>query len=248
MNTQVRLSENIELISPEMTPAIETLYARLLRMNLKHIAICSPNRACGNSTLAWLLARRAAMAGQQVLLIDFNLQSPTLHRLARCERPEWLPLDDSWQNAVQHCEALESLSLLTCPEEFSHHIEFHNPVTLQTFFESCRTRYDLVLCDLPPLLNPQEESIPADILCAASQGTLLNITSGITTESEADEVRDILRQSGAHLSAVVMNDRFTPGLKQELIRETYRLERIFPRWMPRLRKRLDKMTLLNQDL
>lgn len=248
MNTQVRLSDNIELISPEMTPAIETLYARLLRMSLQHIAICSPTKGCGTSTLSWLLARRAAMAGQHVLLIDFNLQAPTLHQLAHCERPEWLPLDDSWQSAVQVCEELETLSLLTCPAEFGHHIEFHNPATLQTFFERCRTLYDLVLCDLPPLLHPHEEALPADILCAACQGTLLNIASGVTTESEADEVREILRQSGAHLSAVVMNDRFTPGLQQELMRETYRLERMFPRWMPRLRNRLRRMTLLNQDL
>lgn len=45
-----------------------------------------------------------------------------------------------------------------------------------------------------------------------------------------------------------MNDRFTPGLKEELIRETHRLDRLLPKWMAKLRDKFNRMVLLNQEL
>lgn len=230
----------------EQTPAIETIYARTLRLSLKHLAICSPSDGCGNTTLGWLVARRAALAGENVLLIEFNTRTPSLHEFAQCERKQWTPED--WQTSVQTCHDLSRLDVLTCPDRAGHSIEFHNPESIKQLFSECRQHYNMVICDVPPLLQPHEDNIPADTICSACQGTIVNVLSGITTESQIDEVRDTLNQCGATLAAVVMNDKHTPCLRRELIRETYRLERIFPKWMAKLRQHCDKALLLNQEL
>jgi hypothetical protein len=45
-----------------------------------------------------------------------------------------------------------------------------------------------------------------------------------------------------------MNDNVAPSLKQELIRETYRLEKKLPKLMNWLRKKIDKSMIVNQAL
>lgn len=117
-----------------------------------------------------------------------------------------------------------------------------------------------MICDAEPLLvsgrrtrdidgfQTCEESLPVDTICAASAATLLNVLTGRTTESQIDEAREILFQSGAILKGVIMNDQHAPGLKQELIRETYRFERFLPKLMAKVRDRIERSTLLNQEL
>jgi Mrp family chromosome partitioning ATPase len=239
------------------TQALETVYSRMLRLNLQQITLCSTDRKSGNSTLALAIAIRAAESGKQVLLIELTPYSPCLHERLGLERNEWLPLTGHWEHAAQPTQ-YPGLMLLSCPEKSSHCVEFKDQETLNMFFDSCEQRFDLVICDASPLLTSKksfeddlissEEAIPIDTLCAASKATLLTIISGITTETQVNESHEILKQTGAVLAGVIMNDRFTPNLQHELIRETYRLDCFFPNWMEKFRQRLSRMILLNQEL
>lgn len=240
--------------------AIETVYARILRQALKQFCVCSPKNQSGNTTVALSIARRAAESGKRVLLVELNRTAPVLADKLNLNSHEWLPLTGHWEHAAQETDQA-GLMLLCCPLKSSHCVEFRDQETLKLFFDRCQQQFDMVICDTDPLLSsdsqsgirsesPSEhqEKLPVDIICAASQATLLNVLTGKTTESQIDECREILFQSGAELTGVIMNDRHAPGLKQELIRETYRLQRFLPSLMARLRKRLDKMVLLNQEL
>lgn len=235
--------------------AIETLYARVLRLTVRQFCICSPQSRSGNTRIALAIARRAAESGKRVLLIELNRSAPALANLLNLSGREWLPLTGHWEHAAQETDQAGLIALCS-PLKSSHCVEFRDQETLKLFFDHCLQQYDLVICDSDPLLSADSRSedhrhqdkLAADVICAASQATLLNVVTGRTTESQIDECREILFQSGAELSGVIMNDRFAPGLKQELIRETYRLERLMPSLMARLRKRLDRMVLLNQEL
>lgn len=241
------------------SPAIETIYSRILRQGLKQFCICSPQNLSGNTLITLNIARRAAESGKRVLLIELNRTAPGLARQFELSEREWLPLTGHWEHAAQATDQA-GLMLLCCPTKSSHCVEFRDQETLRLFFNSCLQQFDLVICDTDPLLESaiihrhatdnrsRTEKLPVDVICAASQATLLNVLTGKTTESQIDECREILFQSGAELSGVIMNDQYAPGLKQELIRETYRLQRFLPSLMARLRKRLDKMVLLNQEL
>lgn len=243
--------------SLDNTPALETIYARILRLELKHITLCSSNRRSGNSTIALALAKRAAQSGKRVLLIELNVYSPCIHRWLNLDRTEWLPLTGHWEHAAQPTHQ-PGLLFLPSPEKSSHCVEFRDQETLKLFFESCEQRFDLIICDSAPLLmnscefddalNFTKDVIPIDTLCAASKATLLTVITGRTTETQVNDCREILKQSGAFLVGVIMNDQFAPDLKQELIRETRRLDRLFPNWMEKVRQGLSRMILLNQEL
>lgn len=229
------------------THAIETVYARLMRLEVYQAVICSPEAQAGSSTLARAVAVRAAASGKRVLLIELNMRTPSQHFAFDCARNEWLPLTGHWEHAVQSTE-IPGLSLLTSPEKSGHCVEFRDVETLRLFFGSTRSGFDLVLCDAGPLLFSGDPIIQTELVCAASAHTLLNVLTTVTTESQVDEIRILLEQSGVQLCGVVMNDRFAPCLKRELIRETWRLQKICPGWMGWLRSKLERSLLLNQDL
>lgn len=243
----------------EKSSAIETIYARILRQELRQFCLCSTQHQAGNTSIAFALAKRAAQSGKRVLLIELNRTTPRLAKELSISSPEWLPLTGHWEHAAFE-SGQAGLMLLCSPEKASNCVEFRDQETLKLFFDSCLQRFDMVICDTDPLLLPGEnikskagnltpsDSLPVDVLCAASEATLLNIVTGMTTESHVDEAREILFQGGADLKGVIMNDLHAPGLKQELIRETYRLEKILPKLMHKLRVKLDNMLLLNQEL
>ena len=252
--TQYKLQSQLQLHS---NAALESIYARILRLQITQFTLCSTQHRAGNSLIARAIAQRAAESGKRVLLIELNRTTPTLAKAHNTQALEWLPLTGHWEHAAQ-ASPQAGLMFLCCPVKSSHCVEFRDQETLKLFFESCAQQFDMVICDAEPILfsgqalecdfDNEQTRLPVDVICAASKATLLNIVSGKTTESQVDEARDILLQSGAALQGVIMNDCHAPSLKQELIRETYRLQRFLPRWMGKLRKRLDNMILLNQEL
>ncbi|WP_415903025.1 hypothetical protein ACMXYR_04125 [Neptuniibacter sp. QD29_5] len=232
--------------------AIETVYARVLRQNLQQFTICSTQSDAGNTSLALAVATRAAKAGKRVLLIELNPSSPQLVTWLSLKNTEWLPLTGHWEHAAQETD-VPGLMVLNCPVQSSHCVEFRDLETLKLFFNSCLNLFDMVICDSAPVLTEKSQlqndnHLPVDIICSASKATLLNIVTGRTTESQVDEARETLKNSGAILAGVIMNDRFAPSLQQELIRETYRFEKRFPKLMRYFRERFSHMTLLNQEL
>ena len=242
----------------QSSAALETIYARILRLGITQFTLCSTQHKAGNSFLSLAVAKRAAESGKRVLLIELNRTTPKLAELHGLSPLEWLPLTGNWEHAAQE-SAHAGLLLLCCPVKSSHCVEFRDQETLKLFFESCASHFDMVICDVEPILfskqqisrdqfEPEHQRLPVDVICAASETTVLNVLTGRTTESEIDEARDILVQSGASLQGVIMNDCHAPSLKQELIRETYRLQKLFPRWMAKLRKIIDSTVLLNQEL
>lgn len=231
----------------EQDAAIETIYAHLVRHSLDQIAISSPEADSGNSLLCQAIARRAAESGKRVLLIELNMLVPSLHESMSLLRNEWLPLTGHWEHAAQETST-PGLYVLCCPEKSVRCVEFRDPETLRLFFDSTRSQFDLMLCDTAPLLHVGENGIPPEQVCASCDHTLLNLLTGCTTESQIDEAQQLLKHSGAALAGSVMNDRYAPTLKQELIRETNRLRRIFPRWMRRIQNYLNRSVLLNQEL
>lgn len=233
--------------SMEKTSAIEAIYSTIVRESIKQICITSLTKDSGNTTLCHTLATRAAQAGKHVLLIEFNLENPSLGKFETIIQNQWLPLTGHWEQAVQDSQT-PGLNLLCAPNETGNCFEFRDIEIMALFFETAMTQYDLIICDVSPLLCQEASIIPTEALSFTSQHTFLNVLTNVTTESQLTEAKEMLEQSGASISAVIMNDRFAPSLKDELIRETQRLNRLFPRTMNFFRRVLNRSLLLNQDL
>ncbi len=232
----------------DKTLAIDSVFSFIIRESVRQVTITSLEHNTGNSTIALALAKRAARSSRRVLLIEMNMVTPTLHTSEGMVRKEWLPLAGHWEHALQQVESHPGLYYLTTPDKSGHCVEFRDLDTLKAFYQSTSEQFDLTLIDASPLLQQTESSIPADVLCSVSQTTFLNVLTNVTTESQVDEAQQVLNSIGAKLTGVIMNDKYAPSLKYELIRETHRFDRLFPRWMDALRSKLKRSILLNQEL
>ena len=227
--------------------AIEAIYGNIERQKLQLIALCSPQAQSGNSLLALALAKRAALAGKKVLLVEMNLQHPSLAQRCNAQSTQWPAGSKFWADALYETDQ-PGLKLLIAPKDDLPHIELKSQDLLSELFSQLKTQFDLIFCDTSPLLNPAAGDIPADMVCSACQGTILNVLSNVDTECQIAQCADILKSCGAHISGAVMNDNVAPSLKQELLRETYRLEKKLPKLMSWLRQKIDKSMLISQKL
>lgn len=234
--------------SMEKTSAFEAIYSTIVRESIQQICITSLTKDSGNTTLCHTLATRAAQAGKHVLLIELNLENPSLQNFEEIQHNQWLPLTGHWEQAIQESKTTPGLKLLCAPSETGHCMEFRDIEVMSLFFEATMLQYDLILCDVSPLLCQEASIIPTEALSFTSQHTFLNVLTNVTTESQLTEAKEMLEQNGASISAVIMNDRFSPSLKDELLRETQKFHRFLPRTMRFFRRMIERSLLLNQDL
>ncbi|NQZ30228.1 MAG: hypothetical protein HRU06_03090 [Oceanospirillaceae bacterium] len=235
------------MVDFQHTQALETIYAHITRQSIKLLALCSLQSQSGNSSLAMALARRGASSGRKVLLIELNNDQPVLHLLQLAVRNKWLPLTDDWRRGVQF-NVEPNLSVLIAPKDSVDLVQFHDLDTMKTFLNQARDVFDLVICDCAPLLVPSSSQIPAAMICSACEHSIINVLTNINTESQLEEAREILRSCKANLVGAIMNDQYAPSLRDELLRESQRLNKLLPNLMNKMRQKLRHSDLLNQDL
>ncbi len=226
---------------------MDNIFSQAALPGIHSLAVCGPSNGCGVSLLSMSLANRAAQAGLKVLLVEFNLLNPKMASALHIHRHNWLPLENEWQYAVEHSSS-EGVDLLCAPLETADNVAFRDVVVLRNWFMNLQAHYDLVVCDNSPICNRNQNNIPAHKVCSACDHTLITVMSGVTTESKVEEAKDVLKSAGVGNLSAVMNDRYAPSLKTELLRETQRLERWMPGLMARLRRYMDNVLLLNQEL
>ena len=232
------------------SPAIDTIYNQLVRDQVRLLSVASATEQCGNTLISLALAMRLAQADKQVLLIEFNSQAPSLHWHTQTRQSQWLPSDGQWLDALEKTtqSRLMVLNAPLCQAGQLDSIEFRNSELLGQFFQQTLSQFDVVVCDTPALLNPKEGLICGVTIASVCDSCLLNVLSGITSESQIDEVKGLLKQAKVALFGAVMNDRYCPSLQQEILRELQRIERFLPGLCGWLQRKLLASELINQAL
>lgn len=225
---------------------LENVYAQTFRSETRSVAVTAPQGGEGVSTLAYALARRAAAAGKNSLLVDMNLARPSIAGRFGLHCKEWSPEEDSSRQAIETFPSI-FLSILPAPKR-ARSWAFRDPRTLRDCIERWTEDYDFVVIDTSPINRSNQGNIPSDLVCAACDATIMVALSGRTTENQVIEARGRLVAAGARLTGGVMNDRYMPHLADELCRETYRLERWLPNLMEMLRHKIRKSSFLNQEI
>jgi len=226
---------------------LEAIHGRTLGNGTRALAVASAIGGEGTTTLARALAERAAASGKQTLLVDLNLEHPSLHTHYALGRCDWSPETAVESQAILRSD-IPGLDVLTAPTRVTDHWGFRDPATLRGALESWLERYDRVVVDTSPLTRRNRRNVPADTVCSACSSTLLVVLAARTPESQLVESRQLLDAAGAELAGAVLNDRHLPGLASELMRETRRLEHLMPRTMAWLRQRIAGSNLLNQPI
>ena len=221
---------------------LESIYARTVGEGMRTLAVTSSVSGEGVTTVAEALAKRVEAAGNRALLVELNLFRPELTRRFGVARQNWLPMDSEHKDSAIR---VDGFSLLSAPSSPDAALRFREHAALQTAIERWLSDYDVVVFDTSPLNAVNQGNIPAELVCTACDGSLMVVQAGCTSESSVREAAQRLRDAGANLLGSVVNDRFNPTLPSELIRETFKVNRYFPRFSAWVRSRIRASALLN---
>jgi len=165
--------------------AFRSLYAnvRLLSLDtpIRSLVISSVSPGEGKSTVAAFLAQAAAALGQRVLLVDADLRQPQLHEYLNLENTRGLTDivsgSASLQEVVQRSPLEPNLFVLTAGATPPDPTRSLSSRKMKQLMEQVQDNYDLIIYDMPPLLEF------ADVYLIANQ------TNGIILVTELGKLR-----------------------------------------------------------
>lgn len=180
-------SHLLDLNNSHETPAEEF---RTLRTRLNHlqtlqplhtIIVTSPSPAEGKTFTAVNLAlAQAHLAESSVLLGDFDLRRPIIHKLFQIDRApglsDFLTGQCTFAQALRHIEGM-NLYLLPAGTPVKNPLELLNMRQARLLFEELPRSFTWAIFDTPPLLF----SADANLLSTAADGTILVVRIGATT-------------------------------------------------------------------
>jgi capsular exopolysaccharide synthesis family protein len=188
-------------------------FRRLVR-SLKHfdkpkevrsILITSSLKNEGKSLISSYLAIAVARSesNKRVLLIDFDLRQPTIHKLfMKNKQPglsHILETNAETEDLAQRTE-LDNLDILTS----GHHVSSPSQLLINAKYilDICMEKYDLVICDSPPVVPVDD----VNMIVPHVDGVLLVVMAGKSDKMAVKRSTEILKGADANILGVVFNN------------------------------------------
>ncbi len=226
---------------------VERIYFQIARNHYKTLTLTATESREGVTTLATAIAQRALLAGSRALVVDLNLYHPHLET-------QDMPVS-TYKNHLLPNPSLVGVQGerayfpgIIAPSKRETIMELRRPNALEKYIEKWSEDYDLIIFDTSPLSRMNANNIPPESIAAVSDGTLLVVMAGQTTQAQASESVKKLNDAGAHIFGCIFNDKNNPSLKEELLREVERLAPLFPRLRNRLKKFIFSNHLLGLEI
>lgn len=206
---------------PACNMEIEHVFLQLEQQECRSLCITSTNSGEGVTSLAQALTERHLLAGYRTLLVDLNLQNPSLTALSFITGPK------EEKETTPHYLALTLqdnvvLSGLPAPTNKANIMELRQPKYLKNQISQWLTEFDKVIIDASALSQLSVDNIPAQTIAGACDGTIMVILSGQILQTELTIAIESLKKNQANLIGHVFNDKYQPGLKNEICREIER--------------------------
>jgi polysaccharide biosynthesis transport protein len=160
----------------------------------------------GKTTVASNLSISLAQLGKRVLLVDGDMRRPCVHKLFKVEEREkglvsFLTGEDGWSHLVRPT-GVPNLDCLICGPVPPNPSELLSSDRMQQLIVEAMREYQFVLIDAPPLLNVTDGRILATMV----DGAVLVVRGGYTPQELAQQAQFHVRDVGARLIGVVLND------------------------------------------
>lgn len=207
-----RPSPETLLIDPTHPAEAPTEEFRTLRTRLNHMqslrpihtaVITSPSPAEGKSFTAMNLAlAHAQLAGNKVLLADFDFRRPVVHHLLNIDRTPGIT--DYLLGKVQLHEIIRKLSgvdlyVMPAGEAVINPLELLNLPAVKEMLDELPKLFNWVILDSPPLLFAAD----ANLLATLCHGTILVVRIGATTVDSVTRAMQSLCQN--NILGIVVN-------------------------------------------
>lgn len=160
----------------------------------------------GKTTVASNLSISLAQLGKRVLLVDGDMRRPCVHKLFNIEDRaaglvNFLAGEDGWSHLVRPT-GVPNLDCLICGPLPPNPSELLSSARMQQLIVEAMSEYQFVLIDAPPLLNVTDGRILATLV----EGAILVVKGGVTPQELAQQAQFHVRDVGARLIGVVLND------------------------------------------
>lgn len=158
----------------------------------------------GKSVTALSFARAAALSGIKTIIIDCDMRRPSVHSFVNVSRPEaglveMLSNQVSLDDIIQK-DPLTSLEFTSIAGSSINPSDLFSSNKMEQLIEACRSRYDLIVFDSPPVLPV----IDALILARLADKTVFVVRWDKTAKQTAAEAIKRLKQADADIAGVVM--------------------------------------------
>lgn len=210
-NTKTKPVSLVSLVDPS-SPVAEQY--RTIRTNIqfassadqrvKTLVVTSSGPSEGKSTTSANLAVVFAKAGQKVLLVDADMREPTVYKTYQLNNQTGLStvlstgaiLTESVQTT-----SVENLSILTSGPKAPNPSELLGSTKMDQVMEEARSRYDMVIFDLPPVVTVTD----AQLMASKADGTLLVVRENWTRKDALNKAKELLTMVQARVLGVVYN-------------------------------------------
>jgi len=183
------------------------LYFSTKNESHKAIQITSPEPGDGKTTLTTNLAIAIAQSGKRVLLIDADMRRPRIDKLFSLLNNQGLStvLDGKTDlaDSIISIDDVPNLSILTSGPTPSNPSEQLTGERFAEVLETCKSRYDLVLVDTPPLLPVTDAAVVAPRV----DGVILALKLAKNARIQAVRAMEILSNINCKVLGVVVNGK-----------------------------------------
>ena len=201
------------LVIEKKPKSIEAEAFRSLRSNVEYLALSKKHKVIivtsflegeGKSVVAGNLALSLAKGYKKVLLIDFNMRRPSLHRKFNLSSINGI--SDYLTNRASFCDIVEkyteNLYIISAGIGADNPSEILSSNEVDLFLNNVKNEVDYVIIDTPPL----KTSVDAQILSMKSDGVILVVNSNKTKSEELAEAIDKINKVDGKILGIVMND------------------------------------------
>ena len=171
---------------------------------VKTLVVTSSNAGEGKSTVAGNLAYTFFQSGKRVLIIDCDLRKPSLHRKFNVSNEVGLTdvlVGTSELNKVMK-KIDDNLYLLTTGTLPPNPAEIIGSNTMENFLDECKSNFDYIILDTPPILPVTDSKL----LAIKADATVLVVRSEISKLKHVSQAFKELGKVNANVIGTILND------------------------------------------
>ena len=193
-----------------------TRLGRSILRNLRGpLLVVSPSGAEGASSVALLLAEKAAADGKPTILADLNLKNRSLSEKMLLGDGSWiLPHGKGAWGALRPIAG--NLQALPAPKQMAALQGLAEQGGIPSLLEAMQKHAEVVVLDASPLTAANRGNLDAVTLGTHANRTILVAQQGITQASQLKLAADQLLLAGVNVQGVVLNQQFAPTRRQRL--------------------------------
>ncbi|MEH1911084.1 MAG: polysaccharide biosynthesis tyrosine autokinase [Nostoc sp.] len=196
-NTKLPVHETLDMI-------YQNIQILKYPLPLKSLMLTSALPGEGKTTLVLGLVASATRMHRRVLVIDANLQNPSLHKILELSN-DWglslLLVDETTTHFQDYIQPIHpSIDILTAGPEPEDTVKLLSSQRMKELIELFEQSYDLVLIDASPILG----TVDARIVASFCNGIVMVERMGKVTRTEVTQATEIL--SKLNLIGIIANE------------------------------------------